>query len=197
MIVYYRGVRVKDENKQQAIIEATVALVNEIGFASSSVSKIAKRANVSPATIYVYFENKEDLLVSTYIQIKTCLGAALMSEFDNSLPIHDALLNTGVNLFKYISDNAEVFYFTEQFANSPYNDLVDKEIIEAAFLPLFAVIKKGIDEKIIKDVPFELIFSHLYYPIFGLANPRLNPTFKATPENVKAVMNMAWDAIKF
>jgi len=136
------------------------------------------------------------MLVSTYVTIKTCLGDALMAEFDASLPIQDALMHTGTNLFNYISANSELFYFTEQFANSPYNDLVDKAKIEAAFLPLFDVLQKGVQDKIIKDVPFELIFSHLYYPIFGLANPRLNPDFKATPDNVRAVMAMAWDAIK-
>lgn len=188
--------RVKDDKKKQAIISATIDLVNEIGFASSSVSKIAKRANVSPATIYIYYKNKEDLLVSTYVDIKTCLGDALMAKFDASLPVEEALMNTGVNLFDYISENAELFYFTEQFANSPYNDLVDKAKIEGAFLPLFDVIQQGINDKVIKDVNFELIFSHLYYPIFGLANPRLNPDFRATPENVRAVMSMAWDAIK-
>ena len=52
MFIYFRTMRVKDEVKQDAIIEATIKLVNEIGFVSSSVSKIAKEANVSPATLY-------------------------------------------------------------------------------------------------------------------------------------------------
>ena len=63
--------RIKDENKQEAIRQATIKLVNEIGFASCSVSKIAKEADVSPATLYIYYKNKEDLIVSTYIDIKT------------------------------------------------------------------------------------------------------------------------------
>ena len=66
--------RVKDDIKQDALFEATVKLVNEIGFAASSVSKIAKEAGVSPATLYVYYKNKEDLLVSTYIEIKKIWG---------------------------------------------------------------------------------------------------------------------------
>ena len=70
MIIYYRIMRYKDEQKQDAIIQATIQLVNEIGFAASSVSKIAKQANVSPATLYIYYTNKEDLLVSTYVSIK-------------------------------------------------------------------------------------------------------------------------------
>ena len=53
--------RYKDEAKQDAIIEATVKLVNQIGFAATSTSKIAKKANVSSATIYIYYKNKEDL----------------------------------------------------------------------------------------------------------------------------------------
>ncbi|MCK4754383.1 MAG: helix-turn-helix transcriptional regulator, partial [Calditrichia bacterium] len=68
--------RVKDEFKQDALFNATVKLVNEIGFVAASVSKIAKEANVSPATIYIYYKNKDDLLVSTYIEIKKKIGMA-------------------------------------------------------------------------------------------------------------------------
>lgn len=188
--------RVKDEIKQEAIIKATVALVNEIGFASSSVSKIAKRANVSPATIYIYFENKEDLLVSTYIKIKSCLADALMGNFDTSLPIRDTLLKAGNNLFKYIIAQPDMFYFTEQFANSPFNNDKVKTQVEAAYLPMIDLLQFGMDQKIIKNVPLELLLAHLFYPIFNLANPRINPHFQASQQNVELALSMAWDAIK-
>ena len=64
--------RLQDENKKEAIFNATVELVNEIGFAAASVAKIARRAQVSPATIYIYHKDKEDLLVSIYVAINTC-----------------------------------------------------------------------------------------------------------------------------
>jgi AcrR family transcriptional regulator len=85
MFIYFNFVRIKDDIKQEALFEATVKLVNKIGFAASSVSKIAKEACVSPATIYVYHKNKEDLLVSTYIQIKKNIGSAIHEDFDDSL----------------------------------------------------------------------------------------------------------------
>ncbi|MDB4867155.1 MAG: TetR family transcriptional regulator [Cohnella sp.] len=34
------------------------------------MSKIAKKAGVSASTIYVYFENKEDMLNKLYLSIK-------------------------------------------------------------------------------------------------------------------------------
>ena len=188
--------RVRDENKKYAIIEATVALVNEIGFASSSVAKIAKRAGVSPATLYIYYKNKEDLIVSTYMEIKTCLGDAVMEQFDPTIPVRDAVMQAGRNLFKHIGANPDVFYFAEQFANSPYNNLVDQQKLQLTFKPLMEILQYGMDQKIIKRAPFEILFAHLYIPIYGLVNARLNPDFKATPENIELSMNMAWDAIK-
>ena len=74
--------RVRDENKQRALMEAAITVVNEIGLASSSVSKIAKEAGVSPATIYIYHKNKEDLLVSTYVQIKRDLAEAFLGTYN-------------------------------------------------------------------------------------------------------------------
>ena len=59
--------RLQDENKKAAIFHATIKLVNEIGFASASIAKIA---NVSPATIYIYYKNKDDLLVSIFVDIQ-------------------------------------------------------------------------------------------------------------------------------
>ncbi len=196
MIIYYRAVRVKDEIKQQAIIDATIELVNEIGFVSSSVSKIAKKAGVSPATIYIYYKNKEDLLVSTYIRIKTMLGASVMKEFDPSLPVRDTLMTVGKSLFSHIATHPQLFVFAEQFANSPYQELVDRQKLEAVFQPLMELLQYGIQQKIIKDVPMEILFAHLYAPIYALVNPHLNPDFKVTPENIETTMNMAWDAIK-
>jgi hypothetical protein len=43
-IVYYRNMRTKDDSKKEAIFEATIGLLNEIGFANISMSKIAKSA---------------------------------------------------------------------------------------------------------------------------------------------------------
>jgi len=188
--------RVKDEIKQDAIIHATVDLVNEIGFAASSVAKIAKRANVSPATIYIYYQNKEDLLVSTYIKIKSCLATALLQDFAAAAPLQDTLRKAGRNLFLYISEHEDMFYFTEQFANSPFNSSQVMQQVETAFQPMLDLLQRGIDEQLIKQVPLELLLAHLFYPIFNLANPRINPNFQASPANIEAALNMAWDAIK-
>ena len=188
--------RTKDDLKEAALFEATVKLVNEIGFAASSVSKIAKEAGVSPATIYVYYKNKEDLLVSTYIEIKQNLVKALLKDFNEQLPIRDIFKNVWFNMFEYIANNLEYFKFVEQFSNSPYSSLVNREEVEQYFEPLSKVLQTGIEQKIIKNVHPDILKAFMYYPITVLANPSLCQDFELKEENIETAFTLAWDAIK-
>lgn len=56
----------KENPKYHQIIDAAVQVIAENGFHASQVSKIAKKANVADGTIYLYFKNKEDILISVF-----------------------------------------------------------------------------------------------------------------------------------
>ncbi len=56
----------KTGEKYQAIIEAAVKVIAEYGYHSAQVSKIAREAGVADGTIYLYFKNKEDVLISLF-----------------------------------------------------------------------------------------------------------------------------------
>lgn len=188
--------RTKDEEKQEALFKATVETVNEMGFVAASVSKIAKAARVSPATLYVYYENKEDLLVSTYIEIKKDFSRAILKDFDTSLPIRDILRNIWLAMSDYISKNSDKFRFVEQFSNSPFHTLVNREMVEKYFTPIHEVLQRGIDEKIIKDVEFDILAVFMFYPVMALSNPHLCANFELSPEGIETAFTLAWDAIK-
>jgi len=188
--------RTKDDQKKEALFKATTKLVNEIGFAASSVSKIAGEANVSPSTIYVYFKNKEDLLVSTYLEIKYRLADALLHDFDDSLPIRDIIKNAWLSVFNFVSNQLEEYDYIEQFANSPYSSRVDKEALEKEYLPLINVLARGIEQKIIKNVDMNIISAFLFNPVSRLANPRLCHGLEMDAEHLEQAFDMAWDAIR-
>ena len=54
--------RTKDQDKQQRIKDAVVHLILREGIDGMSISKIAREAGISPATIYVYYGSKEEML---------------------------------------------------------------------------------------------------------------------------------------
>jgi len=188
--------RIRDDKKQEALLLATVKVVNEIGFAASSVSKIAKEAGVSPATLYVYFKNKEDLLISTYVEIKKGMGNAMLEGFDDTRPVHDILHQVWRNSFQYVVENKNEFRYAEQFSNSPFVEQVDKDRIQKSFEPLFAVVQRGIEQKILKEVNLELVATFLFHPILVLANPNHCSTFELSQANIDLAFRMTWDAIR-
>lgn len=52
--------------KYKQIIDAAVIVMAENGYHQAQVSKIAKQAGVADGTIYLYFKNKEDILISLF-----------------------------------------------------------------------------------------------------------------------------------
>jgi TetR/AcrR family transcriptional regulator, fatty acid metabolism regulator protein len=54
--------------KYNLIIDAAVDVIAENGYHGSQVSRIAKKAGVADGTIYLYFKNKEDILVSVFAE---------------------------------------------------------------------------------------------------------------------------------
>ncbi len=59
----------QNKPKYKKIIEAAVDVIAENGYHQAQVSRIAKHAGVADGTIYLYFKNKEDILISLF-QVK-------------------------------------------------------------------------------------------------------------------------------
>ena len=67
----FRGREVKinknnKNNKYHLILEAAVKVFARQGFYQSTVAQIAKEAGVADGTIYLYFKNKDDILVQFF-----------------------------------------------------------------------------------------------------------------------------------
>jgi TetR/AcrR family fatty acid metabolism transcriptional regulator len=80
------NLNMKDENKHQKILQAAIKVFSEKGFYNSRVSEIAKEANVADGTIYLYFKNKDDILISLFEEefgkVVRDMRAALAQEKD-------------------------------------------------------------------------------------------------------------------
>ena len=56
--------RVKTEERRQAILEKALDVFRELGFDRASMSEISKRIGGSKATLYSYFQSKEELFTA-------------------------------------------------------------------------------------------------------------------------------------
>ena len=56
----------RNKPKYKQIIDAAVIAIAESGYHQAQVSKIAKQAGIADGTVYLYFKNKEDILISLF-----------------------------------------------------------------------------------------------------------------------------------
>ncbi len=189
--------RNRDENKNEAIFRATIQLLNEIGFAEISMSKISKRANVSQATIYVYFENKEDMLKKLYLNVKEKLSIAMLHGIDKKgSPMEVTFELIMKNLMEFILNNQEDFMFLEQFSNSPFIGRLCSEEAMWFFKPHHELVEKGKSENLLKQAASDLLLSYCYFPVTQLGKKYIKENKAFDQAEFDQIVRISWDAIK-
>jgi AcrR family transcriptional regulator len=89
-------VRVRTEDKRQAIIEIAAQLFEELGYDRTSMSLISQRVGGSKATLYGYFKSKEELLLAClYVDI-TANSERLLNTMVRARNLRDGLIALGV-----------------------------------------------------------------------------------------------------
>lgn len=188
--------RHKDENKNENIFNATIQLINEIGLAETSMSKIAKKAKVSASTIYVYFENKEDLLNKLYLNVKKMMTEAIFNNFDASLSLQEAFENSLRKFVEFTLANKDYFLFIEQFQNSPLLNKISRDEITDICEPLYSLFEKGKKQHVFKQVDKNLLAIFTLQPLMQFVKEHFNGTTTINEANLNKVIQMSWDAIK-
>lgn len=88
--------RVRTEEKRREIVRAASELFHEHGFDRTSMSMIAERLGGSKATLYGYFQSKEQLLAEALLYDVTDEADRLMNEFLSSDDLRDGLIRLGM-----------------------------------------------------------------------------------------------------
>jgi len=81
----------RDKPKYRQIIDAAVIVIAENGYHQAQVSKIAKQAGVADGTIYLYFKNKEDILISVFNEKMAVFIESLQDIIENGNTSKDKL----------------------------------------------------------------------------------------------------------
>ena len=188
--------RARDLKKEEAICAASIDLINRKGLSETSMSQIAKQANVSPATIYIYFKNKEDLLKQLYLRVQREASKSIFTGYESFLPLDESFKILLRKAYQYFLRKPEHFTFLEQCSNSPLIEKIDKAELQDYFEPLFSLFSRGKQNKMIKDLPNEMLLSFTFYPVMQLVKYHQSGKLRLEYSELEATLIMAWNSIK-
>ena len=186
--------RTRDQSKYDAIMSVTIQLTNTLGFDGISISKIAKKANVSPATIYIYFKNKEDLFSKLYIDIRKKMSQGTLQGLQDQMNIEQTFKSIWYNSFTYNLNHPEYLLFREQFEQTSMMKNIKENEFEA-YRYVRNLLQRGIDENTIKNHPLPILTAFAFIPIITLLKFHLNDIIKMDEDRIKQAYEIAWNAI--
>ena len=92
-----------DPQKRHQIIEGAGRIFTSVGYDAASMSDVAREADVSKATLYVYFPNKEKLFAAICGEKRDRNISEVLATLDRNRPIDEMLLEFGSELVRRVS----------------------------------------------------------------------------------------------
>ena len=139
----------KDKPKYKQIIDAAIIVIAENGYHQSQVSKIAKQAGVADGTIYLYFKNKEDILISVFEEKMEVFADNLKEILKEDISASEKLYKMIENHFKVLSEDHHLATVTQlelRQSNLALRIRINA-ILKNYLVLLDSILKEGIENK--------------------------------------------------
>lgn len=82
-----RPIRDETRDKREAIIEAARNLFAKQGYEETTIAEIARAAGVGVGTVYLYFENKRQILIEVSVSVNSSIAKVMQSPELLAVPI--------------------------------------------------------------------------------------------------------------
>lgn len=187
--------RKKDDKKIEAVKKTVIKLIRDYGFHGISMAKIAKEAEVSPATIYIYYENKSIMIHEIYHELRTERHNYLHKNVTSEMNAKVALKNIYKSYYNYIINHGDEFYFIKQFSSCPC--LYDEIHTQQYSVKLDSLLNKFKENREVKDLNNKIIVAILFSPIESIAEDFLVGGVEFSEEEIDKMFELVWKSICF
>jgi len=189
--------RPKDEDKVDRIYRAAIKVINLDGFQGCSMNKIATEADLSPATIYLYFENKEDMIDKLFIHLKMKMGNSFFNQETDLSPSKGTFRTLWLNHYQYIIDNQEEYTFLENFSNCPLIHHIEKENRHDYCTTFEKLFDQSKSAKLIQSMHNDIIYSLLFAPISDMVKKSTSLGTTLSTNELIQIFDASWKAVSF
>jgi TetR/AcrR family fatty acid metabolism transcriptional regulator len=158
----------RGEEKYKMILNAAKQVFAMEGFYNSKVSEIAREAHVADGTIYLYFKNKDDILISLFEDELTRIIKTVKAELENIQDPREKLIKFCDNHLTIVESDralAEVMQVELRQSNKFMREYKNKHFL--AYLNIIAdIIAQGQQQGIFQgdlkpDICARMIFGSL------------------------------------
>lgn len=190
----HREMRTRDKSKESLIREKAITMIVNMGFDGLSMQKLAVAAGVSPATLYIYYNNREHMLQQLYSFVEVEFAKAALKGFNPGMNLKQGLWLQWKNRMGFITRHPEYFLFFEQFRHSPLI-LRSTDTMKDFRSNMHLFVTNAVKRKQLSKMEPEVFWSLAYGPFYSIMKFHLrqesfmNHRFNITDKTLKQLLN--------
>lgn len=187
----------RDKPKYKQIVDAAVIVIAENGYHQAQVSKIAKEASVADGTIYLYFKNKEDILISVFREKMSVFVENVEEILKIEISATEMLAKMIENHFSLLNGDRHLAIVTQLELRQSNKELRYRinEVLKEYLVLLDAILIEGIkrgefDERIDIRLARQMVFGTIDETITSwVMNDQKYDLMKLAPEVHRLILN--------
>jgi AcrR family transcriptional regulator len=163
--------RTRDADKEKLVIHKAIEQIVRDGLQGFSMNKLAKACNISVATLYIYYKDKDDLIIQIGTQIGEQFFSTAIKDFSSDMSFREGLWKQWQNRAAYATANPVEVKCFEAMKHTPYADAIMKSGLLHQFKELLdGFMKNAIRNKQLIELPLDVFWSIAYGPLYTLLN---------------------------
>ncbi|RZL49479.1 MAG: TetR/AcrR family transcriptional regulator [Pedobacter sp.] len=160
--------RVRDEDKVNLVKQKALESFIKDGFEGFSMNKLAKSCSISVGTLYIYFKDKDDLIISLAKEYGDGMANAMIKDFDPKASFEEGMRVQWQNRYNYVVVNPHAYLFFEQIRTSSYQERFLENFMKKFKVSISEFMHNVVSRGEIKEMPLEVFWSVAYAPLYSL-----------------------------
>lgn len=190
-------VRSLSTEKRERYLTAALKLFVANGVQNTSTADISREAGTAAGTLFLYFPTKQELVNELVLWVAQKESEVINKLLTPSLAVRDTFFTIWDGSIRWLLENMDAYKYSQQVRDS---GLVTPETaLESGkyFAFYYSAIQKGLESRLIKPYPVDLIGGFLYQGIVAVMN---HVQRQPDPQHVTEVINQGfelfWDGIR-
>jgi TetR/AcrR family transcriptional repressor of multidrug resistance operon len=160
--------RTRDIEKEQLVKQKAIECIVKYGLEGFSMNKLAKACNISVATLYIYYKDRDDLIIKIANEEGNKMADGMLQDFDPEASFEDGLRVQWQNRYRYMMDNPLIALFFDQLRSSTYQEEFTWMMFSKFKDTLGKFMHNVVQRGEVDEMPFEVYWSIAFSPLYSL-----------------------------
>ncbi|MES2113133.1 MAG: TetR/AcrR family transcriptional regulator [Bacteroidota bacterium] len=160
--------RTRDVDKENLVKQKAIETIVKHGMEGFSMNKLARECSISVATLYIYYKDRDDLILKIAEEEGLRMAETMVDSFDPEMVFEDGLRVQWKNRYRHMMANPFIGVFFDQLRTSSYHAKF-MESFKGNFEPIVTkFMRNALERGEINEMPFEAYWSVAFAPLYSL-----------------------------